>query len=84
MAIRRRAAFEMTGSPLAILGLVFVCLAWGYYPRKPAGEDAGGEGEEPRPGHNPIVPALIFLYVGVTAWAIGYMVMVGVFGGAIG
>ncbi len=69
---------------LGLLGFLFVCLAWGYYPRRPPGEEAEPESEGLRLGHSPIVPSLIFIYVGVSIWAIGYMVVVGVFGGPIG
>ncbi len=74
-----------------ILFIIFF-MAWGYYPRQRE-EKAREEKPEPRgyelaSGHqvarNPIAPFLVVFYIGNLLWMLGYVVIIGFFGGPIG
>lgn len=74
------------------LGLGFVILlyaAWlGYPGREPEECDSEKEAtwdETKIMGHsdNPMSPFLIFVHIGAIIWALGYAIVVGIFGGPI-
>jgi hypothetical protein len=73
---------------------VFILLyvAWGSYPQGPddnTGEDlkkpeAGELNEVQKAADNPLPPFLVFVYVGVTVWALAYFIFIGLRVRAIG
>jgi hypothetical protein len=72
--------------------LVLLYVAWAYYPAGPAepgAEEApkpeeAGSGAGPRKADRPLPPLLIVVYVGVIAWVLAYLVLVGLRVKAIG
>ena len=75
---------------LGLTALILVYLAFGSYQRQRAagkkslaepqsmGEVAGDQGDE----HNPVPPFLKVVYAGIVIAALGYMIVVGIRGGA--
>ena len=75
---------------LGLTAVILVYLAFGSYQRRradgkqtleepqSAGEVAGDHGDE----HNPIPPFLKVVYAGIVVAALGYMIVVGIRGGA--
>ena len=72
---------------LGLLGLILVYVAWAGYSDRGVDEEEETEGFEVAGEHevktNPVAPFLIFVFVGVTLWAIAYAVVAGIFGGPI-
>jgi hypothetical protein len=70
---------------LGLLAVIFIYIAWRFYPAPEEGE--GAAGGLPPAGHvqgsHPIAPILIFIYVGSILWALGYAIVEGILGGAI-
>lgn len=72
---------------LGLICLILVYIAWGAYPDRSPDEKEIDEFEitnDHEHKKNPIAPFLIFIFVGVTAWALAYAIVVGIFGGPIG
>jgi len=69
-----------------LLIVIYLFVAWRLYPDPEEGE--GVDVERLHTGHtigsHPPTPFLILLYIGAILWAIGYAVIEGVLGGAIG
>ena len=73
-----------------LAALILVILAWAGYPyrksRRAAPEEEPWDDLKVLDEHdgekNPVVPYLIFVYVGVAVWAISYMVVMGLRGPA--
>jgi hypothetical protein len=71
---------------------VLICLAWGSYPKdrlkgtekEVKEEDILKSVDEPQPGHNPVPPFLLFIYIGLTVWILGYLIIIGLRIKAIG
>ena len=70
-----------------LLGLILAYIAWAGYADRPPDEREEEQGLEVAGGRevkqNPAPPLLIFVYVGVTLWALAYAVVVGIFGGPV-
>ncbi|MBI5441814.1 MAG: hypothetical protein HY900_11465 [Deltaproteobacteria bacterium] len=77
---------------LGIVAVILVYMAWSSYPmrRIPRSKEEIRrlEGHEIESGHhaeeNPVAPFLVLVYVGIAAWAVAYMIFVGVRGGPVG
>ncbi len=74
---------------LGVGSLILVYIAWAAYPRRRQNVKGDSREEEEKtepPGSqdNPMSPLLVFIYVGTVAWALGYMIVIGIFGKAIG
>ncbi len=75
---------------MGLISLVLVYLAFGSHTRTRARiptKEAEGDGEpDLLLGHgeekNPVAPLLIFIYVGVIVFALGYLIVIGLKGGA--
>jgi hypothetical protein len=75
---------------LGLTAVILVTLAFGSYarrqamemqpPEEPPGGDVPGEGHEGQ--ENPLPAFLKVVYVGIAATAIGYMIFIGIRGGA--
>jgi Ca2+/Na+ antiporter len=69
---------------LGLLAVLFVYIAWSGYPSREAEEPIH---EELASGHgsssHPIPPLLVFVFVGAILWLLAYVVMRGIYGGAI-
>ncbi|MCK8602186.1 hypothetical protein [Desulfoferrobacter suflitae] len=76
--------YMVLASFLGLLGLVLTYLAWAGYSHRPTDERESVQEIELHDDHphgtNPVVPLLLFVFIGVTAWALGYAVVVGLFG----
>jgi hypothetical protein len=70
---------------LGLLASLFVYLAWRGYPAR-AGEEESPD-EEPTGGRcsasPPIPPLLVLVFVGAILWLLAYVLIRGIYGGAI-
>jgi len=70
---------------LGLLAVIFIYIGWRFYPTPEEGEETANE--RLHTGHatgtHPIAPILIFIYIGALLWALGYVVVEGILGGAI-
>ncbi len=75
------------GLALGVILVIAIYLTWKGYPRdRDQLDDIDREANIdfiPASEHHPITPMLLFLYVGVAMWIIGYLVVVGIFGGPL-
>lgn len=73
---------------LGVVGVILALAAWaGYSSRKPScppDEPAPRDEVELLLSHDeekkPVVPFLYYIYAGILAWAVGYMIIIGVRG----
>ena len=72
---------------MGVILLIAIYLTWKGYPRdRDQLDDADREASIdfiPASEHHPVTPMLLFLYVGIVLWVIGYLVVVGIFGGPV-
>jgi hypothetical protein len=69
---------------LGIAALVFVYVAWSGYSEKREKDLEEHEGDiRFSSERHPMPPLLIFVYAGVALWVIAYVLLIGIFGGAI-
>jgi uncharacterized membrane protein YozB (DUF420 family) len=75
------------GTAIGIIVLIAIYLAWKGYPHdRPNIDDPAMEtqaGFVPDSEHHPVTPFLLFFYVAVALWVVGYVVFVGILGGRI-
>ena len=68
---------------LGLLAVIFIYVGWRFYP----GPEEEITEEQLHAGHvqgsHPIAPILIFTYIGAILWALGYVIVEGIMGGAI-
>jgi len=80
----QRAILALT---LGAILLIAIYLTWKGYPRdRDQLDDSDREANIdfiPVSEHHPVTPLLLFLYVAVAIWVIGYVVVVGIFGGPV-
>lgn len=71
---------------LGLLAVILIYVAWGLCPAAEEGEGRDGEylSGGQNQGANPIPPILIFIVIGALLWAVGYAIIEGILGGAIG
>ncbi len=75
---------------LGLIAFVLICAAWGSYPKRRESacpEEPGAPSDQelltgPGGGHNPFAPFLVYIYIGAAVWALGYMIVIGLAGGA--
>ena len=70
---------------LGLLAVILIYVGWRFYPGPEKGEEAAGERlqNDHIQGSHPIAPILIFIYIGAMLWALGYVIVEGIMGGAI-
>jgi len=74
---------------LGLLLLVLVYIAWATYPQRDHESEERKEVlytlniDQHELPPRPVPPFLVFIFVGVTLWAIAYAIMRGIFGGPI-
>ena len=68
---------------LGLLAVILIYVAWRLYPEQ---KDTAGiiPPADHTPDSNPIPPILIFVSVGALLWALGYVIVEGMLGGAFG
>lgn len=66
-----------------LLTVILIYIAWRLYPEQ---EDTAGNAspDDHIPGSNLIPPILIFVSVGALLWALAYVIIEGILGGAFG
>jgi hypothetical protein len=72
---------------LGAILLIAIYLTWKGYPRdRDHLDDPAREANIdfiPASEHHPVTPLLLFLYVAVALWVVGYLVVIGIFGGPV-
>ena len=75
------------GVAIGIILLIAIYLAWKGYPHdRPNIDDPAMETEAgfvPDSEHHPVTPFLVFFYVAVGLWVVGYLIFIGFLGGRI-
>lgn len=73
---------------LGLLVVILIYVAWRLYPEPEEEEGAESTGGQMPAGHapslNPFPPILIFVSIGALLWALGYVIIEGILGGAFG
>jgi len=75
---------------LGLVAVIVAAIAWGAYPRRDEEEEpeVGAEKlffeDHGAGGFRPVPPLLVFIYVAVASWVLGYVIIEGIFGGPIG
>jgi predicted membrane channel-forming protein YqfA (hemolysin III family) len=68
--------YGMAAIFLGLIGLVFVYIAWVGYPRRKMVRTLDELENAPKVEKNPVAPFLIFTYVGIVCWSIGYLIYI--------
>jgi hypothetical protein len=75
---------------LGLVAVIVTAVAWGSYPRRGKDDPDFEEGEGQITlesgvviGSGPMAPLLVFLYVLIIAWVLGYLIIEGLLGGPI-
>ena len=68
---------------IGLIGIILVSIAWWIYPPPDEEQPQDAVHEEISRESRPVPPLLIFIMVGVLLWALAYVYVVGIMGGAI-
>ncbi len=68
--------YEIAAIFIGLISLVLIYIAWAGYPRRKMVRTLDELETGPKIEKNPVAPFLIFTYVGIVCWSIGYVIYI--------